>query len=105
MNDAPNSPIAMELEDVLSAALRAWSDKRYLQADGSTIIPAIEVDHLMNGMINFMGINIALIHKSLLHLLVESPTTFNYQMAHKYAEHFMTIFLNNLEIKEDERTS
>lgn len=105
MSDTDNSPIALELNDVLSAALRGWSDKRYLQPDGTTMIPAIEVDHLMNGIINFMGINIALIHKSLLHLVKESPTTFNYQMAHKYAEHFMTIFLNNMELDKDERTS
>lgn len=98
--DVKPNPLAIELCDVLTASLKAWSDKRYLQADGSTIIPAIEVDNVMNGIINFMGQNLALIHGSLLHLLIESPTTFNYQMAHKYAEHFMTIFLNTLELNK-----
>ena len=101
--EAPN-PLALELKDVLSKALAQWSDARYKKEDGNTEIPIDDVDAVMNGILNFTGINLALIHKGFMHMIDDSKTVFNYTMVHKYADHFMTIFLDNMEL-DNERTS
>lgn len=99
MSDKPNK-LTIELKDVLSKALSDWSDKRYLKPDGSTQIPIKDMDGVMNGLINFLGLNMAILHSSALPLVTEDHAAFNYKMAHKYAEHFMSIFLDNMPEKK-----